>query len=274
MEELTLDQVKKIELDILIKFARFCDKHNLTYYLAYGTLIGAVRHKGFIPWDDDIDIQMPRQDYNKLIDIFNDEKEDLHLQLINPYDACSRHSIVKIVDTRTVKIEERVSYGEQSLGVDIDIFPLDGQPEDEKEYLHFYRRLRWIYLIYYYTTIKQNAKSLPRKLKVLVLLLKLFFCDKNKLLDKAAKIHRRFPYEQCSCVGVVECVANTEENRFLKSSFADTVMLEFEGHLFKCPIGYDDVLRAVYGDYMQLPSEDKRVTHHDYKTFFKDESLC
>ena len=80
----TVDELKKIELDILLYFSQFCEKHGLRYFLAYGTLIGAVRHQGFIPWDDDIDIQMPREDYNKLIELYEKENTNVRYELVSP----------------------------------------------------------------------------------------------------------------------------------------------------------------------------------------------
>ena len=130
MKEISFEESKKLELDILLAVADFCNKNNLTYFLAYGTLIGAIRHKGFIPWDDDIDIQMPREDYNKFIETFSHER----YKTIAPGTPLSKHSFVKVIDTETVKIEAHKKYKKGFLGVDIDIFPLDGTPSDENEY--------------------------------------------------------------------------------------------------------------------------------------------
>ena len=141
-----VEEQKKIALDILLDIAEFCDEHGLRYFLAYGTLIGAVRHMGYIPWDDDIDIQMPREDYNKLVEIYNEQKKNERYELIDPYSKKSRHTFVNVVDTRTVKLEPNVEYKFGYFGIDIDIFPLDGMPSDDVKYNEWHKALQKIYV--------------------------------------------------------------------------------------------------------------------------------
>lgn len=271
MRELTVEETKKIELDILIKVAEFCEKHGLKYFLAYGTLIGAVRHKGFIPWDDDIDIHIPREDYNKLIESFNKDKDDAHLLLISPYDDFAQHTYVKIVDTRTVKKEKNKEYTKGLLGIDIDVFPLDGEPEDEKTFVRFYKKLQRIYKLHYYVTFNEKEHDISWKTKLFLKFLKKVIRDKNKLIDKASKIHAKYPYAESKYVGVVESVFNFKKNRFLKEFFEESILLEFEGYMFESPKYYDEILTLFYGDYMKLPPKDKQVTHHVHKTYIKTE---
>lgn len=263
-----LEESKKIELDILSYFARFCEEHNLRYFLAYGTLIGAVRHKGFIPWDDDVDLQMPREDYERLIEIFNDKKEIDYLSLIAPEDKISRHSIVKIIDTRTVKIEKSVDYKNGYLGIDIDVFPLDGQPSDAADYSKWYDKLNKIYNLYT-INILDTAGSFKRK--VYVNAVRVLF-NKNRLIKKADKLHAKYPYKDSQYVGTVACAFNSPKNRAEKKHFDDFVMLEFEGQSFRAPIGYKEILTATYGDYMKLPPEEQRVTHHSNYSYWKEKN--
>lgn len=153
LRELTVEEHKKIALDILIEIAKFCDENKISYYLAYGTLVGAVRHKGFIPWDDDIDIQMPRNDYEKFVRRFNAGHK--HLQVVSPTDNAAKHTFAKVIDTRTVKVENGINYKDNEyLGIDVDVFPLDGQPDDEKEYKKYYKKKHDLYQLYYTTNIK------------------------------------------------------------------------------------------------------------------------
>ena len=267
MKQLTVDEVKKIEFDVLANFADFCDENNLKYYLAYGTLLGAVRHKGFIPWDDDIDVYMPREDYNKLIEIFNNTNQNNRYELIAPKDRLSYCSFVKIIDNKTIKKE--VGMGKRQLGVDIDIFPLDGQPEIDKAYVKWYKKLRTLYKRYWWHSL-HFAKGYW-KINLRVLLCKPFGISKAKCLDKAEKLHKMYPYNESKYIGSIECLYDLADYRYEKKWFDDYVLLEFEGKKFKAPVGYDEVLTKTYGDYMKLPPIEEQVTHHKNNVFILED---
>ncbi len=258
MKKMQIDEIKRVELGILSNIADFCDKNGLKYFLAYGTLIGAIRHKGFIPWDDDIDIWMPRDDYNKLIEIFNKDNNQKY-KLISPNDIVARHTFVKIVDTYTCKIENGIEYKNGCLGVDIDIFPLDGEPDDDATYVKWYNKLQRCYKkIYYY--VRTSSGQFKTKVKIFVI--KSLSGGKKHLLKKANKLHNMYIYEDSNYIGTVESADNSIKNRYLKEWFADYILVDFEDYKFKIPIGYDEILTKMYGDYMQLPPEGKQITHH------------
>ena len=264
MRSIGFEEAKKIEFDILCHVADFCDKHGLQYFLAYGTLIGAIRHKGFIPWDDDIDLHMPRADYEKFIKLFAAENNGPY-RVISPYEDIARHSFAKVVDTRTKKIENGVDYTHGFLGVDLDIFPLDGQPDDEEEYAAYYAKLVGIFRKHHYL-IMSAGKSLKKKLALPVL--RLLIGKKSKVLDKVKKIHQKYPYEESSFVGCIEADFMTRKNRYKKEWVQSTVDVTFEGRSFKAPVGYHEVLTKVYGDYMKLPPIECQVTHHENNMFW------
>lgn len=269
MKPMQEGEIKAIELAILDAVADFCDAHGLRYYLAYGTLIGALRHKGFIPWDDDIDIQMPREDYNRLIASFDRECASPHLKLIAPTDPLSRHAYVKIIDTRTVKIERDFDYRRGPLGVDIDIFPLDGQPDAEPEFERWYAKLQKLYWRYHFNNFSPKG-SLKRRLGVPFM--KLVF-NKKRIQRQTERLHARYPYEHSCFVGAVESCHNSKGNRAPRALFEESVWVEFEGRRFKAPAGYDAILKNIYGSYMELPPEEKRVTHHTGECYWK-EGIC
>ena len=267
MVNISFEEGKKIELAILSEIANFCEKENLQYFLAYGTLIGAIRHKGFIPWDDDIDINMPRKDYEYLIENYNQKNPDSPYRVISPFDKLSRHPFVKVIDTRTVKIEKSVDYTDGYLGVDIDIFPLDGQPTDETEFEKWYKRLYNVYKCHLYCILDSKATIVRR---LVLPILKFLIGGKNNCLKKAKNLHAKYPYDSSYYVGAVECVFNTKGNRFKKEYFDEAIDTEFEGLSFKIPIGYDAILRKVYGDYMKLPPAEQQVTHHANNMYWKE----
>lgn len=261
------EETKKVELDILTALADFCDSHGLKYYLAYGTLIGAVRHKGFIPWDDDIDIQMPRPDYDELLRLFNKENEGGPLKVISPYDPKSFYSFAKIIDTRTVKIEDGIKYkGAEPLGIDVDIFPLDGQPDDDAAYDKWYKNK---YKAYKMMHLVLSDPDLTWKRKLICPILQLIR-SKEYYQKKADKLTAPYKFEESRYVGCTASLFNSKKNRHEKSLYAESVMLDFEDKKFKAPVGYHEILTAMYGDYMKLPPAEQQVTHHLNKTFFKD----
>ena len=267
MKELSLEEVKKIELEILEYFSNFCEKNDLRYFLAYGTLIGAICHKGFIPWDDDIDVVMPKPDVDKLCAAF---PKSGRYQLIKPTDDVARHGIIKIVDTETIKIEKNVDYTNGYLGVDIDIFTLDGEPDNYKKFLRWQKKLFRLTKLRIYTII--DIKKCRLRGKVFLTLVRPFL-NYDKILKKREKLHNLYKYDDCKFVGNMEnCNRGSNKvDRFLKSSFDSYVYVEFEGKQFRAPKFYDEYLRMLYGDYMQFPPKEQQVTHHSNICYCKED---
>ncbi len=267
MRELTFEENKQYQLGILMDVARFCDENGLRYYLAYGTLIGAIRHKGFIPWDDDIDLQMPRDDYNKFIATY---KSDVY-KVIDPFDDMARHSMAKVIDTRTIKIENAVKYDKgKEMGIDIDIFPLDGQPEEYDEFKKYYNSKQRLLKKFYYIISDIKRYTIKSKFAYCIPYILSNLTTKNTILDKVQKINEKYDFESSKYVGATDSLYNSINNRNPKEWYNDAVLLEFEGCNFKAPVGFHEILEKMYGDYMMLPPKEKQVTHHSNKVYLKD----
>ena len=274
MKAITMEEAKTLELNILLEFDRVCKENNLTYYLAYGTLLGAVRHGGFIPWDDDIDVLMPRADYDRLALIFSNACAVPHYRLVSPDDRISRHSFIKIMDTRTVKIESNIDYAPGELGIDMDVFPLDGQPEREADHWVWYEKLQRCYRMADFPVRKHYG---GRKKRWPLALIR-FLGGKRRWLGSAIKgfwqrrareLHGQYPYGSSSWVGMVEHCFGCEKQRYPIKLFEETVPLEFEGHPFPAPARYDEILRICYGDYMIPPPEPERCGHLIERAYWK-----
>ncbi len=259
---ITVEAQKKISLDILVNVAEFCDKHGLKYYLSYGTLLGAVRHKGYIPWDDDIDIQMPRADYNKLISLYNKEKTAENYELLDPYCKRALLPFAKIVDNNTVKTEPTLDYRNGYVGVDIDIFPMDGIPADEDEFDGWFNDMLKIYRSHQ-RCVMESKSSLKRK--IMVPLFRILSGGKNRFLKKAAAMHRKYPYDECEYIGSIEFLYSYKSDKLKKEWFSGTCEMAFEGYTFKAPSGYHEILTCMYGDYMTPPEVPE--THHTNKAY-------
>lgn len=261
MREITVEENKKIALDILIKVAEFCDKNNITYFLTDGTLLGAIRHKGFIPWDDDVDIMMPRNDYEKFLQIFKDQG---NLKLATPYDEEPLTYFTKIYDDTTIK-DEGIKYGKRGpIGVDIDIFPMDGYPDDEKEFLKDYKKRKRLLSLAYISLFNRKVKSIKDFVKIMLRK----FLNTKKLLNKYCRIAKQYDYNRSNLVGI-HAVCDGLRCRHKKEIFSEKVKIEFEGHKFWAPKDYHQFLTDKYGDYMTPPPKEKQVTHHEFKSYVK-----
>ncbi|HOU67502.1 MAG: LicD family protein [Paludibacteraceae bacterium] len=257
MRHISLDELKQIQLNIMKTVHQFCVDNGLKYTLAYGSMLGAVRHGGFIPWDDDIDIIMPRKDYDVFVRNFRHE-------YINVYDSRKDidycYPFAKAVDSRTV-LEENTAL--ENHGVDIDIFPLDDMFDDYSECLNFMSSVMPLKKKFRYKLVRPSYKNVWWK-KILIRLanLSVSFYSLRELVDKLnrryAQLNDNGSKYVCMAVGT-EC---TLKGIFLRSLFEDFEMVPFEDCSFMCIKNRDAFLKQVYGDYMQLPREDKRVSPH------------
>lgn len=263
MREITdLDELKKIELDMLKEIHAVFNKNKLDYYLAYGTLLGAVRHKGFIPWDDDIDIMMPRKDYEILVANFEKLFKDSNLKL-----ACYNGSVyyprpfAKIIDDRTKLIETNYDDGNE-IGVFIDVFVIDGLPNNKiirfihEEKINFYRKIAFAAV--YKESLCSNWLS-----KVIVKYAHKI--NKEKIFKKIEKLCKKYDYNDSKIVG--NCLEN--ENSIIEKKLLDKTETDFEDMKAYIPIGFDQILKRRYGNYMELPPEKDRVPHHISNVYWR-----
>lgn len=261
MRKLSIEEQKKIQFGILQDIAAFCEKKHITYFLAYGTLIGAIRHNGYIPWDDDIDIAMPRPDYDRFVRIFNSEYEYtkvLEMSLSDKYGI----PFAKAYDNRTWVDE--LHYKPDEYGVFVDIFPIDGI----KGTLQFKKmdRLNKLLHIKKANYTRRSLLKIVRNFLGKIVLLPFSVHD---ILERMDKIARQYPFGTTPKAGLISVPYGMREI-VDTSVFEQTIFHEFEGSQFRIPIGYDAWLKSLYGDYMQLPPEEKRIPHHVLDAYWKD----
>lgn len=262
---LHIDDLKRIELSILKYIDITLREAGIVYFLDGGTLLGAVRHKGFIPWDDDIDIIIRRCDYRRAIDVLNQGSE--RYKVLSSYDRADYfYPFAKVVDTNTVLIEKH-EFPVKDLGIWVDIFPLDYLPDSDVERAHFQDTV-WRYrqiMTRCFAWLKGNRSgSLKWKLSCLysrVYGWKRALKKINALCESTANLETSYA---CDIVAARKRRLEPPSNCFSSVDY-----LEFEGSLFPVPVGYDTYLRALYGDYMQLPPKEQQVTNHEYTAYMK-----
>ena len=265
MLELNVEQHRAMMLDIMDDIHAFCESNGLRYYLYYGSLLGAVRHKGFIPWDDDLDIIMPRPDYNAFLEKYKSTKyECISIQSQKDYPL----EFAKVHNPDTLVVETGPEKTEW--GIFVDIFPLDGIPDMESgeklaRKAAFIRRL----VANQRFTRKMPftaAQSFPKKVMIAAGRLLHPFTSLNDLLKKEDRMMARYDYTKCS---YASCMADIRPAVLSKTLFEDIVILPFEDRKYSAPSGYDAILRALYGDYMTPPEKKYRVSNHGSKVFLK-----
>lgn len=261
MKKISLEEQKTIMLNILDAVVNFCEKNNLRYFLAYGTTIGAVRHKGYIPWDDDIDICIPRPDYEFLLKNF--DKENSLYKTISIYNNQDYGMpFAKVHDTRT-RINER-KYKADNYGIYIDVFPLDGVFSDLQIYLCW--SLRKIL-----NCKKAEIGQGRSKIKdTLIYICKgfLFPIKTRHIIKMMNRIGKIKDFESSNYVESFFSTT-TKKEKFRKSVFNNYRLQEFEGRNYRIPVDYDTYLKQQYGDYMKLPPLEKQKSHHDSEAWWK-----
>lgn len=261
--EIDSEELKQLQMGILDKVHSFCEENSIFYSLTYGTLIGAIRHKGYIPWDDDIDICMPRPDYDRFMRLFHDDEGRYQAKC---YEIDSSYTLPygKVLDSNTVLIEDTDLKTESS--VNIDVFPIDGVKLNE-------RSLKFQILLNTLLSFKVVSINHERNLwknvvlfigKAIMKPVSIGFIIKQMVMNS-----KRYDYQKSDYVAGVS-FGSKLNHPVPKKLFERTILVPFEDRKYNVMNGYDEYLRSVFGDYMQLPPENERVTHHAFTAWRKD----
>lgn len=253
-EVLDVEEVKLCELEILKFIHQLCEKSDLRYYLAYGTLLGAVRHEGFIPWDDDIDIMMPRKDYEKLSKLMckNEKYRLISLETDNNYAV----PFAKIVDNDTI-LKQKYKFIEKSeLGVYIDIFILDGIPSDSVAARNHTNKINKIIKRWYWsnTGFAETKKFLHNIIRYIAIVPYKIVGARQYALRLQEEL-KKYDFDNCEMVAEIGGLDPFIKCSHLRKNFEPSYLAKFENCNFYIPKDYDSILRRTYGDYMKPPKE-------------------
>jgi lipopolysaccharide cholinephosphotransferase len=269
------DELKVSLLEMLLEFDAFCQEHCLTYYLSGGTLLGAVRHKGFIPWDDDIDVNMPRPDCEKLMQLSGGKIGKC--TLVPPNNASLTFAYHWKLYGDDILVSKRVNSARSGIGNKIypafmDIFPIEGLPDDHDKACLHYQEIK---------KIKRKARFqafMPRyrgrnpiqKMKYNLTRYYFNYFDSTNYHDEVIKQAKKYPYETSDHVGVMMTDVHGIVERVNKSDYTPVIQMEFEGKSVQCPAGFHTYLEQLYGEnYMDILPPHQQFSRHSLAPFKK-----
>ena len=260
MTEQELEKIKQVQLDIMDEIHRICTKHNITYYMIGGTLLGAVRHKGFIPWDVDIDIAMPRSEYERFKSVCASELDEnyCYLDYMSIKNYTSPHALICDKNSRLYKKYDHVNPSAGGYGIYVDIFPLDNAPDDEGLRKKQARRLKRIrkfkqYRIPYSYSFKKTKRLAHYCVSAL-----LSWVSVRRINRYQQKLMKKYQNEQTQCICSMGSQYAYKKQCMPRDTYGTPVLLEFEGRGYLSPQKYKEYLTRLYGDYMQLPPVEQR----------------
>ena len=262
-----LKEIQSLATKILKNTKEFCEERKITYYLAYGTLLGAIRHKGFIPWDDDIDVWMKREDFNRFCAEFPEwgKQHGLYVNSVKTTEKYNRvHAQVCLANTRLEANDRTNPFKE---GYFVDVFPLDGTPNNSV--------LRWLHITKLQilkNIVTLSAYGKARKGVVAGIAKGFRNVDAVKVLNLYEKLAQKY---NCSDSVYLQMMAPGKKrgrNIVVPSAwFAKTArQTAFGDTTAPTPTGYDDILNCIYGDYMQIPPKEERKPHHDFTLWMEE----
>lgn len=263
MKQIDIETRKQIQLDILQAIHDFCSTNNIRYSLGYGTLLGAIRHGGYIPWDDDIDIVMLREDYDRFVESFHQDR----------YKVASFTTIdnwylpfAKVYDDKTVIVDRKANT--TPIGINVDVFPIDDAMESEEEFKAQRAKIKRLttcnniklFKINKDSTLKNNTIALFAKLILLVF-------PKFYFVKRLIKVSQQYNHKGCTNAVYWASVGRTTSLK--KCIYEDLCEIKFEDKFFSSLRDYDTYLTNIYCDYMKLPPVEKRISYHTSDAYWK-----
>ncbi len=257
-----LRELQLKELETLLYFKNFCDKHDLKFCFCGGCCIGSLRSGGFIPWDDDIDVFMLRRDYETFLKLWKQEEDEQRYQLLQTDDEIfTRNIFATLVDKNYTCVKDYQADLDIPHGLVMDIFPLDACPGGYKR--KFQKMWALIYSLYRAQIVPENHGRLlafgSRVLLALVPSKKM----RNRLWRKAERKMTKYNLDECDYITELCAGPHYMQNEYPKADFLDVVMYDFEGSKMPIPVGYDEYLSIAFGDYKRIPPVEEQVPHHD-----------
>ena len=269
MKELSTEELKSLQLDMLKQIDAVCIDNNIDYFITGGTLLGAVRHNGYIPWDDDIDIAMPRKDYDRFLTLFESYGFDKYGIVSIKSTKGYYLPYAKVIHKDTV-LYESVSHG-IPIGVFVDVFPLDAMPQNRTQALAFFNKIsRYRRILTLKNLVWSRNRAIYKNLVIEIGHLLLFLYPRVFLLKQIDRLSRLYEADELSqYVCTVVSATYGYKEIIERNWFYPLTRHAFEHLTINIPFNYDALLTNLYGDYLCLPPIEKRVTHHSFVAYWK-----
>lgn len=256
-----------VVLDILIQFDSICRRHNLKYFMAFGALLGAIRHNGYIPWDDDLDVCMPREDYKKFIKYARTELKEPYFLQVPGEDQDYYFSFTKLRNSNSTAISHAFRYAKFNQGIFLDIFPLDNFKGSD--FAEYYNTLNHLILENSANMRRSNPHPSVADIERMNSYAKR---DPQIVFDEIEALETKCNIEDCeTCIVSGLTVYKPQKIIFKWSDVTELMDFNFYGYKFLIPVNYNSVLKTTYGDYMQFPPLEQRGTWHNSVIFNPDE---
>lgn len=268
IKELELREIQKKEYAVLKEFDLFCKNNKLKYTLAGGSLLGCVRHNGFIPWDDDIDVSMPREDYNYLINNYNNNN---HFKIVSIYNNENYGLLhARMYDDRTLVVDEVIGRNNFNIGIFIDIFPIDNLGETQSEAMKNFNKnifLKNILIASNWVKFESSKTHsiIYEPVRLIFYIISRFY-NPNRLAKKLDSIFSSGTGMGKKYQGV-HCGVYKNKEVFDANIYDKVIKMKFEDGYFCCIEQYDYYLKRFYGNYLMMPPISKRVHHHTFKAY-------
>lgn len=264
MKKITdLAERQKIALDVLLFFKFFCQENNIQFFLAYGTLLGAVRHKGFIPWDDDVDVMLTRTEYEKFISVWSNDKHPYFKFMSMDTDKDYFAPLAKMYDDRTVLIQEYGQIEKKKYGIYIDVYVIDRLPDDFDVASALYVKCQKVRNQWGMAVRKYSApsKSFVNKIGRIPYMAYCKCIGSKFFMKKYNEMAQTYNRQSTAHSGIILYGEGIKKEYFQDKMFSKPSTVVFEGTEFSAPSDVDYYLTQMYGDYMKLPPEEERKVH-------------
>ena len=265
-KKLDIDEIKEVELGVMDYIHNICREKGINYSLAYGSLLGAVRHRGFIPWDDDLDIALKRDQYDQLYQAILEDNNSIYKVVSWENDSRYPYPFYRVYDSRTV-YENNYIQNDIELGICVDVFPFDDYKDVNKEItkLDMYRRLS-VYTLYGIRNKEAGIKNIVRYLMLVV-----FRLTRVKTWNKKLNDCSKTPVDGEYIDYLME--SKKYSTKIDAKALDKVVEFKFEDRIYNIPADYDHILTTIYGaDYMEIPPLEKRIQHDDFVAYIKKEN--